>query len=84
MTRMLTLALALLATSAHADPCGMVPPVYVEDEIILARIGDQMTYVFFDRGIETIVLRPGFRGKVDEFGMLIPFPTPPAIMIGLW
>ena len=26
------------------------------------------------RGVETFVIRPGFEGKVDEFGMLIPFP----------
>jgi hypothetical protein len=25
------------------------------------------------------VIRPGFKGKVDEFGMLIPFPSPPAL-----
>ena len=63
-----------------ADPCGMVPPIYPSGESIpLARIGDQETYVFFKDGIETIVIRPGFTGKVDEFGMLIPFPTPPAI-----
>jgi hypothetical protein len=38
-----------------------------------------MTYVCFKDGIETFVIRPAFSGKVDEFGMLIPFPTPPAI-----
>ncbi len=63
-----------------ADPCGMVPPIYPSGQPIpLARIGDQQTYVFFKDGIETFVIRPGFTGKVDEFGMLIPFPTPPAI-----
>ena len=25
------------------------------------------------------MIRPGFQGKVDEFGMLIPFPNPPAL-----
>ncbi|MEK6233087.1 MAG: DUF2330 domain-containing protein, partial [Planctomycetales bacterium] len=25
------------------------------------------------------VIRPGFQGKVDEFGMLIPFPSPPSL-----
>jgi hypothetical protein len=35
--------------------------------------------VFYKKGLETLVLRPGFSGKIDEFGMLIPFPTPPAI-----
>ena len=25
------------------------------------------------------MIRPGFQGKVDNFGMLIPFPTPPAL-----
>ena len=64
---------------AMADPCGMVPPIYVGDPPVLARIGEQQTYVFFKDGIETFVIRPGFRGDVDTFGMLIPFPTPPAI-----
>ena len=63
----------------NADPCGMVPPIYTGPGKPIERIGEQMTYVFYDKGIETIAIRPGFKGKVDEFGMLIPFPTPPAI-----
>ena len=35
--------------------------------------------MFYKDGVETFVIRPGFKGKVDEFGMLIPFPEPPAI-----
>ena len=62
----------------YADPCGMVPPIYLGDAPI-ARIGDQNTYVFFKDGVETFVIRPGFSGKVDEFGMLIPMPTVPAL-----
>ena len=27
----------------------------------------------------TFVIRPGFSGKVEEFGMLVPFPSPPAL-----
>jgi len=72
----LTLALAQNAT---ADPCGMVPPIYPGNEIPLARMGQQRTYVFYKDGIETIVIRPGFTGKVEEFGMLVPFPAPPAV-----
>ena len=34
---------------------------------------------FYKDGIETIVIRPGFSGRVDQFGMLIPFPKPPAL-----
>ncbi len=64
---------------AWADPCGMVPPVYIQQPDAIARIGDQMTFVFYKDGVETFVIRPGFRGKVEEFGMLIPFPTPPAV-----
>jgi len=78
-----TLLVALIATvwlpCAHADPCGLVPPVFVGPEIPIERIGVQKTYVFYKSGIETMVLRPGFSGRVDEFGMLIPFPSPPAI-----
>jgi hypothetical protein len=64
---------------AQADPCGMVPPVYVGNDVPITRIGQQKTYVFFKDGVETFVIRPGFRGKVDEFGMLIPFPSIPEI-----
>jgi hypothetical protein len=64
---------------ALADPCGMVPPIYVNDNTTLVRVGDQQTYVFYKDGIETFVIRPGFSGKVEDFGMLISFPTPPAL-----
>ncbi len=70
---------SLSARPAMADPCGMVPPIYPGEAIPLARVGLQQTYVFYKEGVETFVIRPGFTGKVDEFGMLIPFPTPPAI-----
>src|SRR6188474_981471 len=63
---------------ALADPCGMVPPIYVTDNASIVRVGDEQTYVFFKDGIETFVIRPGFSGKVEDFGMLISFPAPPA------
>ena len=68
-----------IAGIALADPCGMVPPIYIQDDTSLVRVGDQQTYVFYKDGLETFVIRPGFSGKVEDFGMLIPFPTPPAI-----
>jgi hypothetical protein len=74
-----SLVLAMLAGSALADPCGMVPPIYTGEGQPITRVGDQMTYVFYKDGIESFVIRPGFSGKVDEFGMLIPFPVPPAL-----
>ena len=65
---------------AHADPCGMVPPIYVgENGATIKRIGPQKTYVFFHDGVEDIVLRPGYSGNVDEFGMLVALPSPPAL-----
>src|SRR6266581_1841717 len=67
------------AQLAIADPCGMVPPIYVDDNTSLVRVGDEQTYVFHKDGIETFVIRPGFKGKVEDFGMLISFPTPPAL-----
>jgi hypothetical protein len=73
------LAAAWLCPAALADPCGMVPPIYVNDQSSLVRVGDQQTYVFYKDGIETFVIRPGFSGKVEDFGMLISFPTPPAL-----
>src|SRR2546423_543729 len=64
---------------AHADPCGMVPPIYMNDNTSLVRVGDEQTYVFFKDGLETFVIRPGFSGRVEDFGMLISSPTPPAL-----
>ncbi len=72
-------SLSVLTQRALADPCGMVPPIYPGQEIPLARVGLQQTYVSYKDGVETFVIRPGFTGKVVQFGMLIPFPTPPAI-----
>ncbi|MEQ9408462.1 MAG: DUF2330 domain-containing protein [Fuerstiella sp.] len=62
-----------------ADPCGMVPPIYIEGDVPIERIGRQKTFVFYKDGVETFVIRPGFQGTVSEFGMLIPFPSPPAL-----
>ena len=62
-----------------SDPCGMVPPIYTGPGRPIERVGLQQTYVFHDDGVESFVIRPGFRGKVDNFGMLIPFPSPPAL-----
>lgn len=72
--------LALLSL-AFADPCGMVPPAWVPTTggPAIQRVGDQETYVFFADGMETIAIRPGFTGSVDEFGMLIPVPAAPAL-----
>ena len=67
------------AVPNHHDPCGMVPPIYTGNGKPISRIGLQQTYVFYKDGVETFVIRPGFTGKVDEFGMLIPFPNPPAL-----
>jgi len=59
----------------------MVPTVItsidVGDEAPIARIGAQKTYVFYKEGIETFVIRPGFLGKIEEFGMLSPFQARP-------
>ena len=78
--RLCLLFLAISSSILQADPCGMVPPIYPSGQPIpLARTGEQQTYVFYKDGIETIVIRPGFTGKVEDFGMLIPFPNPPAI-----
>ncbi len=71
--------LILIPAIAMADPCGMVPPIYTGPGTAIKRVGLQQTYVFYDQGIESFVIRPGFQGKIDNFGMLIPFPNPPAI-----
>ena len=73
-------ALGWLAAGALADPCGMVPPlILIDNKPAIERVGVQKTYVLYKDGVETMVLRAGFAGKVDTFGMLIPFPTVPAI-----
>ena len=69
----------VVLSSVHADPCGMVPPIFTGNQSPIARIGLQKTYVFHKNGVETFVIRPGFTGKVDNFGMLIPFPNPPEL-----
>ncbi len=63
----------------RADPCGMVPPIQITTPDAISRVGLQQTYVFYKDGVESFVIRPGFNGKVEDFGMLIPFPTPPAL-----
>ena len=69
-----------LASVAVSDPCGMVPPIGVTTGLgVLQRDGAQRTYVMHSNGVETLALRPGFIGNVDEFGMLIPFPSVPEI-----
>ena len=74
----LGLILSLMSSLSFADPCGMVPPIDSGSQNI-ARVGVQQTYVFYRDGLETFVIRPGFKGNMEHFGMLIPFPNPPAI-----
>ena len=69
----------LVASTLKADPCGMVPPIWTGGQSPITRIGLQKTYVFHKDGVETFVIRPGFSGNVDNFGMLIPFPSPPEL-----
>ncbi len=73
------LATVIVANCAWGDPCGMVPPIYMGPGTPIVRVGEQQTYVFYKNGIESFVIRPGYSGKVEEFGMLIPFPNPPAL-----
>ncbi|MCP4804600.1 MAG: DUF2330 domain-containing protein [Proteobacteria bacterium] len=79
------MSLLFALSIAQADPCGMVPPIQLTGPVPrLERTGAQRTYVMHKRiegvgGVETMVLRPGFTGSVEEFGMLIPFPSAPAI-----
>jgi uncharacterized protein DUF2330 len=79
--RILVIALLVgLIAAAGADPCGMVPPISLDgDANVIERVGDQKTYVFRKGDLQTVVIHPGFQGNVDQFGMLIPFPTVPAL-----
>ena len=78
---MISLLSALLMNAALADPCGMVPPIQLLGDAVVTveRTGVQETYLFFADGIETIVIRPGFKGSAEQFGMLVPFSSAPAI-----
>ena len=84
MKRLFATFLTFLATLtpgsvAFADPCGMVPPIYLGTEVPITRIGLQQTYVFHRDGVQTIAIRPGFTGDVQQFGMLVPLPAVPAL-----
>ena len=71
-----------LITPAWSDPCGMVPPISINPQHkdnSIARRGIQRTYVMHANGIETMALHPAFTGKIENFGMLIPFPSPPEL-----
>ncbi|MEK6237020.1 MAG: hypothetical protein N2C14_20115, partial [Planctomycetales bacterium] len=70
--------LLTITSSAIADPCGMVPPIYQGAGTPISRQGEQITYVFYQNGVESCVNRPGFKCKVDEIGMFITVPRPPA------
>ena len=83
---LMSLVFLLASPAGHADPCGMVPPIYEGDTSPIKRRGIQKTYMFFqkdtakkDLGLETLVIRPSFVGEVDTFGMLIPLPAIPAM-----
>lgn len=76
------IAMLTMLASAHADPCGMVPPIWTgsgPEPAGIERQGLQQTYVFHRDGVETIAIRPGFTGSVEQFGMLIPLPAVPAL-----
>jgi hypothetical protein len=83
MLIILFVALSLMTIQdVFADPCGMVPPIAISDmnrNDAISRVGIQRTYVMYKEGIETMVLHPQFKGEIDDFGMLIPFPSPPEI-----
>ena len=79
MRKLLLGAFLFCLSPVTADPCGMVPPISLDDNSEIVRVGEQKTYVFYKDGVETVVIHPGFEGDVDEFGMLIPFPKPPAL-----
>ena len=69
----------LFLSSALADPCGLVFRPIEDLELTLERTGVQRTWVAWKDGVQTMVLRPGFSGDVADFGMLVPFPSPPEL-----
>ena len=72
MMRCCSRPLALLAALALPGLFALVAPAANADPC-------GMVPPFYRNGVETFVIRPGFSGKVEDFGMLIPFPSVPAM-----
>ena len=46
----------------------MVPPISLDDNSEIVRVGEQKTYVFYKDGVETVVIHPGFEGMSMSSG----------------
>ena len=64
LASLLSTFLILFSNTASSDPCGMVPPIAINDinrDDAISRIGIQRTYVMYKDGMETMVLHPQFK-----------------------
>ena len=41
--------------------------------------GDMQVFINFDDGIERMVVQPGFKGTIDDFGMVVAVPSRPVL-----
>ena len=80
-TLIVTMLLLMFSSQGLAGPCMFVMPrVTVEKQpAVLERTDNRKTYIFYKNGIESIVIRPSFKGNVEEFGVLIPLPSVPSV-----
>ena len=66
----------ILPTISKADGMVVVPPDY------WVRENDQEAVVFYDKGVETLILSITFQGNANDFGWIVPTPTKPTIIKG--
>jgi len=66
----------ILPQLALADGMIAPPPNYWMQET------DQKAVIFYDEGVETLVLSITFEGDADEFGWIVPVPNKPEISKG--
>jgi len=70
-------ALALVIPSLVFADGMIIPPenYYVHET-------DQKAVIFYDKGIETLVLSITFKGNADDFGWIVPTPAKPEVSKG--
>ena len=72
----LCLAVLFIPAILSADGMMLTPPNY------WARETDQKAVIFYDQGIETMVISIRFEGNAKDFGWIIPVPDKPIVTKG--
>jgi hypothetical protein len=66
----------VLPMYTKADGMVVTPPEYWMKE------NDQKAVVFYDKGVESLILSITFQGNANDFGWIVPTPTKPTINKG--